>query len=100
MDEAKIFFRLKDGHPPAVAWLLFDVSNGHDGSKNYVWWFETRKKARSFKNDHLRRKRTKETLTDLVGPFPYRFSGGKNTVESISSKDYERNLERRIFGGK
>lgn len=33
------------------AWVIVDLSNSSPGSKNYLWWFETRELAR----DHRRR---------------------------------------------
>jgi hypothetical protein len=60
---------------PKEIWVLFDISNGLDGSKNYVWWFETRAKARGYKLEIERRMREGERhrLAELVGPHRYRY---------------------------
>lgn len=44
-------------------WLLFDIDNGDSGSKHYVWWFDSRKKAREHKQWHINNGKT-----ELVGP--------------------------------
>lgn len=31
--------------PDKPIWLLFDLSNGDNQTKRYVWWFDTRDKA-------------------------------------------------------
>ena len=31
--------------PRFPIWLVFDLSNGHPGSRQYVWWFRTRREA-------------------------------------------------------
>jgi len=47
-------------------WLLFDLDNGHRGSHHYVWWFDSRKLAREFKEHHIASKNPHKT--ELVGP--------------------------------
>ena len=39
-----------------TVWLLFDLSNGHELTKRYVWWFDTKRQAREFKREQLKRK--------------------------------------------
>jgi hypothetical protein len=39
---------------PKSCWLLFDESNSNENSKNYVWWFETKKLAVNFLDNHNR----------------------------------------------
>jgi hypothetical protein len=63
--------KLEFGVPPRCPWLLFDVSNGHDGVKNYVWWFTTESKAKGFKAQHERERRQGHNRTTLVGPYFY-----------------------------
>jgi len=53
---------------PRDVWLLFDISNGHVGVKNYMWWFETRTKARA----HQRKQNSNPNYARLVGPYHYR----------------------------
>ena len=46
-------------------WILFDVDNGHEPSKHYCWWFNTRQNAR----DHKKWQRlTQKYPATLVGP--------------------------------
>jgi hypothetical protein len=45
-------------------WLLFDLNNGHEGSKRYVWWFDTKKQASDFKREH----KTKPNAATLSAP--------------------------------
>lgn len=45
-------------------WMLFDVDNGHEPSKHYCWWFNTRQGAR----DHKTWQRTQKYSATLVGP--------------------------------
>lgn len=45
-------------------WLLFDLDNGHRGSRHYVWWFDSRKEAREYKTWH----NEDPQRTELVGP--------------------------------
>jgi len=47
-----------------VIWLLFDIDNGDSGSKHYVWWFDSRKKARG----HKKWQATTKHAAELVGP--------------------------------
>lgn len=50
-------------------WILFDVSNGDIASKRYLWWFDTRQKAREYKhyqNNVLKNK------AKLVGPWKFK----------------------------
>ena len=37
---------------PKVFWLLHDASNSNERSRNYCWWFETKKLALSYKRHH------------------------------------------------
>lgn len=50
-------------------WLLFDVSNGDISSRRYVWWFDSRQKARAHKHwqNHILKNKAK-----LVGPFKFK----------------------------
>ena len=45
-------------------WILFDVDNGHEPSKHYCWWFNTREGARGYKKWH----KTQKFAAHLVGP--------------------------------
>lgn len=38
-----------------TVWLLFDLDNGHEGSKRYVWWFDTKRQAADFKREHRKK---------------------------------------------
>jgi hypothetical protein len=42
--------------PKKPIWLVFDKSNGHTGSRRYVWWFETKKQAIEWSKNHLKNK--------------------------------------------
>ncbi len=33
-------------------WVCFDESNGHKESKRYLWWFDTKKKAKEHRKWH------------------------------------------------
>jgi len=57
--------------PPKNLWFCFDISNGDIGVKNYVWWFETRKKALAKIAKH---KSNPDVYAKLVGPFKYHLS--------------------------
>ena len=50
--------------PTKEAWLVFDLSNGHPGSRQYVWWFRSRQEAR----DHIYRQRRMPNSAKLSGP--------------------------------
>lgn len=63
-------------------WLLFDIDNGHSRSHHYVWWFETRKLAREFKEHHLQQRANGKSRTDLVGPV-------RATVDKIPKGAFE-----------
>lgn len=38
---------------PEVIWILFDLDNGHEKGKRYLWYFETEGAARTFKREHI-----------------------------------------------
>lgn len=61
----------RDGYPSPTKniWILIDVSNSNARSKNYLWWFETRKLARDFKEWH---ESTYKAGASLVGPLHYK----------------------------
>jgi hypothetical protein len=46
----KVIKERNDYFPTGEIWLVFDQNNGHPGSKQYVWWFRTKKEA----NEHIR----------------------------------------------
>lgn len=49
------------------AWLVFDMDNGDEEKKYYVWWFPTRAKAR----EHIKWQRNKPNSAELAGPFKF-----------------------------
>ena len=48
-------------------WVVFDIDNGHEPSKHYCWWFNTRQNAR----DHIKHQRKNYSAAGLVGPFKF-----------------------------
>lgn len=56
---------------PLTMWVLIDLDNGHERSKRYLWWFETRALAREFKRHH---KETYPNGATLSAPIQYRAS--------------------------
>lgn len=38
--------------PKRNVWLLFDTANGDEKTRRYLWWFDSRQKAREFKKEH------------------------------------------------
>lgn len=50
-----------------VIWLLFDLDNGHQVTKHYVWWFNTRQDARNFLKFHNQQ----PFAAKLTGPIQY-----------------------------
>lgn len=50
-----------------VAWLVFDLSNGHRGAHRYVWWFDTKRDAL----EHIRDQRLHRWAADLSDPVRY-----------------------------
>lgn len=62
--------------PTKTIWILVDVSNSNQRSKNYLWWFETRALARS----HLEHQRTVyPDKATLIGPYKYITADRKRT---------------------
>jgi hypothetical protein len=64
-----------DGHPnpTKTIWILIDTSNSNARSRNYLWWFETKKLAEEYKhwqNETYRGPGGTRGAT-LVGPFKY-----------------------------
>jgi hypothetical protein len=54
---------------PGNMWVLFDMDNGDPSSRRYLWWFETREKARA----HKKRQNSRwPSSARLAGPFRYR----------------------------
>lgn len=47
-----------------VVWMVFDLDNGHEPSKHYCWWFNTRQNAR----DHIRHQKTHKYAATLSSP--------------------------------
>lgn len=67
----KIKFRIwgkeeKKVHPKEC-WLVFDLSNGDELSKKYVWWFYTKKQA----NAHIEEQKDREFSAELTEPVKY-----------------------------
>lgn len=60
-----------------TVWLLFDVDNGHEPSKHYCWWFNTRKHARQHKQWQKRNQGAK-----LVGPVKAKCESHKTFLKS------------------
>lgn len=50
--------------PEKEAWLVFDLSNGHPGVRQYVWWFRTRQEAR----DHVKKQHSNPKNARLSAP--------------------------------
>ena len=50
-----------------MVWILFDVDNGHEPSKHYCWWFNTRQGA----INHKKWQRKQKYSAGLVGPVKY-----------------------------
>lgn len=46
-------------------WLVFDLDNGHEPSKHYCWWFNTRQNAR----DHIKFQNKMKYSTRLSKPY-------------------------------
>lgn len=40
--------------PTKPIWLIFDCGNGHEGSRRYVWWFDTKKEAKYWSKRHIK----------------------------------------------
>jgi hypothetical protein len=40
--------------PNKPIWLVFDQSNGHKPSRRYVWWFDTKKQAKEWIDEHIK----------------------------------------------
>ena len=36
---------------PDKIWILRDLSNGHRGAVNYLWWFSTKREAECFRRE-------------------------------------------------
>jgi hypothetical protein len=53
---------------PGNIWVLFDLDNGDELSKRYVWWFPSRARAVLFKREHKKQR----YATRLSRPFLYR----------------------------
>jgi len=49
------------------AWLVFDLDNGHEPSKHYCWWFNTRQNAR----DHIKHQKKYPNAATLSKPYKY-----------------------------
>jgi hypothetical protein len=47
-----------------IVWLVFDLDNGHEPSKHYCWWFNTRQNAR----DHIKHQKKNRYAARLSGP--------------------------------
>jgi hypothetical protein len=45
-------------------WVVFDLDNGHEPSKHYCWWFNTRKDARN----HIKHHNTYKHHSTLSAP--------------------------------
>ena len=60
---------------PRDVWFLFDISNGGLGVRNYVWWFESRAKARA----HKKEQHADSSHARLAGPFHYRIISEDST---------------------
>ncbi len=39
--------------PTKPIWLVFDMANGGASTRRYVWWFDTKKKANEWIEQHL-----------------------------------------------
>ena len=53
-----------------IIWVLFDESNGHPESRQYVWHFASRQLAR----EHKWRQEQMKGAAELSGPFRYRLT--------------------------
>ena len=49
-------------------WILIDEDNGDASSKRYLWWFESRQKAR----EHKKWQNANPKNARVTGPFRYR----------------------------
>jgi hypothetical protein len=50
-----------------IIWVVFDLDNGHEPSKHYCWWFNTRKNAR----DHIKHQKTYKYAAELSQPMKW-----------------------------
>lgn len=53
--------------PSGACWLVFDLDNGNPGSRQYVWWFETRQAAR----EHIAWQKAQEYSAELSRPMKF-----------------------------
>lgn len=53
---------------PHTLWVLIDCDNGNEGSRRYLWWFETRQKA----IDHRKAQNAKSGNARVIGPYRFR----------------------------
>lgn len=60
--------RNKENFPKTKSiWVLFDLDNGHEPSKHYCWWFNTRKNAR----DHKKFQKKQKFASKLTAPYKF-----------------------------
>lgn len=52
---------------PKECWLVFDISNGDELSKRYVWWFDTKQQA----DNYIEEQRERDFAAELNGPIKY-----------------------------
>lgn len=53
---------------PHTLWILIDRDNGHEGSRRYLWWFETRQQA----IDHRKTQNANPRNARVIGPYRFR----------------------------
>jgi hypothetical protein len=85
--------RKRNGHrdypaPTDSIWILIDVCNGNPRSRNYLWWFETRKIAEEFKRHH--NESPNPLKSTLFGPFHY-----KAVDIGEAQKQWDREMKKR-----
>jgi hypothetical protein len=51
---AKIMTKHGEYFPNKAIWLVFDMSNGHKGSRRYTWWFDSKIEANEWIKEHLK----------------------------------------------
>ena len=51
-------------------WVLIDLSNGHEASRRYLWWFEKKSQAKAHRKHQL----AMEHSADLSKPIKVRAS--------------------------